>query len=309
MSRNIMLTIAYEGTRYCGWQLQPDAVTIQSCVEHALEKLTGTATRVLCASRTDSGVHALGQVACFWTDARIPATQFRRGLQRFLPPDITIVRSQEVSAEFHATYSAVRKRYRYLLFDGPVLPPFVRNLVCNHRGHLDVQSMQAAVPSLLGTHDFRCFETQYPNKATSVRTIMEVSLQRMPVWSLWDSTHQWMPPDARPHPEPSSPLICFEIMADGFLYNMVRAIVGTLIQVGRNQKPPSHIADVMASMDRSQAGTTVPPEGLYLIHVEYPEQHLQPPALETATAADHASDDSCHDVNSSTFGTEAAPNA
>lgn len=276
MLRNIMLTVSYQGTRYCGWQIQPDAPTVQDCVERALFKLTGTQTRVLCASRTDSGVHALGQVACFQTESTIAAAQFRRGLQRFLPPDIAIVMSQEVSPDFHATFSAIRKRYRYLIFDGAVLPPFLQHQVYRHRSELDVEAMQGALPHLLGTHDFRCFETNYPNKATSVRTIMEATMQRVPHWSIWGTDHNWLPSDARPHQAPHSPLICFEIMADGFLYNMVRAIVGTLVQVGRGQKPPHHIADVITSMDRSNAGTTAPPDGLFLVQVVYPPELLTP---------------------------------
>jgi len=275
MPRNIMLTIAFEGTRYCGWQLQPDAPTVQEFVERATEKLTGTHHRVLCASRTDSGVHALGQVASFQTECTIPAAKFRRGLQRFLPPDITIVQSQEVSPEFHATYSAIRKRYRYLLFDGEVMPPFLRHLACHHRSELNVDAMRQALPFLLGTHDFRCFETQYPNKATSVRTILEATLQRVPVWAMWNSGLDWTPVDGRPRQDPALPLICFEIMADGFLYNMVRAIVGTLIQVGRGQKPPEHLAEVIASQDRANAGTTVPAQGLYLVQVDYPAEQLR----------------------------------
>ena len=130
-----MLTVAYNGSAYCGWQIQPNGLTVQECVERATEELTGTRCNVLCAGRTDSGVHSIGQVASFRTESKIEATQFRRGLQRFLPDDITIVRSQEVSAEFHATYSAVRKTYRYLIFDGQVAPPFLNKLV--HKCGLD----------------------------------------------------------------------------------------------------------------------------------------------------------------------------
>ncbi|MDG1896938.1 MAG: tRNA pseudouridine synthase A [Fuerstiella sp.] len=302
MYRNIMLTVAYEGTHYHGWQIQPNGKTVQEYVERATEKLTGTRCNVLCAGRTDSGVHALGQVACFRTESTIAGPQFRRGLQRFLPDDIAIVQTREVSDQFHATYSAVRKRYRYVIFDGAVLPPFLRNLAHRSRRMLNVAAMQKALPSLLGTHDFRCFETNYPNKATSVRTVMEATLQRVPHWSLWTPAsiqqttpfdegtsseensddqrdavgHCWQPTDARPHEDPKSPLICFEIMADGFLYNMVRAIVGTLLRIGTETEPPEYMADVVASMDRSQAGCTATPEGLYLVHVDYPEDQLIP---------------------------------
>lgn len=275
--RNIMLTVAYEGTRYSGWQIQPDAPTIQEFVERATEKLTGRRCGVLCAGRTDAGVHALGQVAGFRTDSNIPALQFRRGLQRFLPGDISIVESREVCEEFHATYSAISKRYRYLIFDGPVLPPFLRNLAHKSKRTLDVAAMQEAAKSLLGTHDFRCFETQYPNKATSVRTVMEVSLTRMPHWALWNPGHNWQPLDARPHESPDCPLICFEIKADGFLYNMVRAIVGTLLRIGTGLRSPDDLQRVINSMDRGEAGSTVPPQGLYLVQVDYPADLLCPP--------------------------------
>jgi tRNA pseudouridine38-40 synthase len=276
MFRNIMLTVAYQGTRYCGWQVQPDAPTVQEFVETAVKKLTGTDTRVLCSSRTDSGVHALGQVASFRTESKIQGGQFRRGLQRYLPDDISIVNSQEVSADFHATYSAIRKRYRYLIFDGAILPPFLRHQVFRHRSELDVAAMQQSLPHLLGTHDFRCFETNYPNKATSVRTIMEATLTRVPHWSMWTTDHEWMSANARPHQAPHLPLICFEIMADGFLYNMVRAIVGTLVQVGSGKKPPQHIAEVIGSRDRASAGTTAPANGLFLVKVDYPSELLVP---------------------------------
>ncbi len=270
-----MLTVAYEGTNYSGWQIQPDAPTVQEYVERATEKLTGTRCAVLCAGRTDSGVHALGQAANFWTNSKIPGEQFRRGLQRFLPTDVAIVDSREVSREFHATYSAIRKRYRYLLFDGPVLPPFLRNLAHRSKRMLDLGAMRAALPHLLGTHDFRCFETAYPNKATSVRNVMEATIQRVPHWDLWNTAHAWQPHVVRPHEDPSSPLISFEIMADGFLYNMVRAIVGTLLSIGTGRKPPEEIRRVMQAMDRGEAGSTAPAQGLYLVQVDYPPEHLR----------------------------------
>lgn len=285
MSRNIMLTVAYQGTRYCGWQVQPNAPTIQEFVETAVKKLTGTDTRVLSASRTDSGVHALAQVASFETQSKIPVERMRRALQRYLPDDITIVDAREVSSEFHATYSAIRKRYRYLIFDGAALPPFLRHQAFRHRSELNVDAMKQALPALLGTHDFRCFETNYPNKATSVRTIMEATLERVPHWSMWAADHSWVPVDARPHQSPLSPLICFEIMADGFLYNMVRAIVGTLVQIGTANKPPEHMAEVVASMDRAKAGTTAPGHGLFLVQVFYPPEQLIPDAQPSGSAA------------------------
>jgi tRNA pseudouridine38-40 synthase len=199
---------------------------------------------------------------------------------------VTIVQSREVSLDFHATFSAVRKRYRYLIFDGPVLPPFLRNLVYRPRQHLDIEPMQQAIKSLLGTHDFRCFETNYPNKATSVRTIMDVSLERVPMWSMWSGAHQWQPTDPRAHQCPDSPLICFEVMADGFLYNMVRAIVGTLLRIGTGQRTVEYMAEVIASMDRGKAGSTAPAQGLYLVNVEYPDELLIPEGAESSVRVD-----------------------
>lgn len=273
-TRNIMLTLAYDGTAYCGWQIQPNGNSIQARIESAVEKLTGVRANVLCAGRTDAGVHALGQVASFRTDSTIAATQFRRGIQRFLPDDIVVVRAQEVPMEFHATYSAVRKRYRYLIFDGPVMPPFLRTLAYRPRRSLNVARMGEAIPDLLGTYDFRCFETHYPNKATSVRTILDASIARHRQWEFWSADHNWRPLDARPHEDERAPFICFEIMADGFLYNMVRAIVGTLLRIGTGQRPPEYLREAIISLDRSMAGSTAQPQGLYLVKVDYPRDAM-----------------------------------
>ena len=288
-TQNIMLTIAYEGTGYHGWQVQPNGVTVQECVETAINRLTGESLRVLCAGRTDSGVHALGQVASFHTRSRILAPQFRRGLQRFLPDDIVIVRSQAVASAFHATFSAVRKRYQYLIWDGPVAPPAMRHQAYRPRRALQVQPMQEALQDLMGTHDFRCFETNYPNKATSIRTILDAVIRRSPPPDLWKSHIAWQPSDPRPHEDPLQPLIRFEVEANGFLYNMVRAIVGTLLRIGTGQRPVSYLGDVIRSMDRGQAGSTSPAHGLYLMRVDYPDELLDPEhTADTPTSeADH----------------------
>ena len=274
-ARNMMLTLAYDGTAYRGWQVQPNGVTVQACVESAVLKLTGEKRRVFCAGRTDTGVHALAQVANFHTSSRIPVEKLRRGLQTFLPADIVIVSATEVTTSFHATYSAIRKRYRYVIFDGDVCPPFLRNYVQPSRLRLNADLMAVAAQFLLGTHDFRCFETKYPNKETSVRTVMDVSLRRLAVWDPWTARHDWLPPESRGHDHPDQQFIVFEIMADGFLYNMVRAIIGTLTEIGRGRNAPEFMAEVIASMDRARAGMTAPPNGLYLVQVVYPDELLQ----------------------------------
>lgn len=281
VTRNIMLTLSYDGTQYCGWQIQPNGLTVQECVERAVEKLTGTRSHVLCAGRTDSGVHALGQVASFRTVSRIAAAQMRRGLQSFLPDDIVVVAARDVSPQFHATWSAVSKTYRYVMFDGTICPPFLRHLLHRSRQALDAEAMHAAAQHLLGTHDFRCFETQYPNKQTSIRTIQRATVTRQPVWLPWQSPHAWHThsshvADERPATTRQAPFIVFEVSADGFLYNMVRAIAGTLLRIGVGQRPPDDMARVIQSLDRSAAGMTASAAGLYLVEVSYPEELLQP---------------------------------
>jgi len=273
--RNMMLTLAYDGTAYQGWQVQPNGVTVQACVESAVLRLTGEKRRVFCAGRTDTGVHALAQIANFHTNSEIPVEKLRRGLQTFLPADIVIVSATQVPMSFHATYSAIRKRYRYVIFDGDVCPPFLRNYVHCSRLRLNADLMTVAAQFLLGTHDFRCFETKYPNKETSVRTVMDVSLHRLSGWHPWATSHDWLSADSRGHDHPDQPFIVFEIMADGFLYNMIRAIIGTLTEIGRGRNAPEFMAEVIASMDRAKAGMTAPPNGLYLVQVVYPDDLLQ----------------------------------
>lgn len=274
--RNIMLTIAYDGTAYRGWQVQPNGLSVQECVERAVQRLTGESPRVFCAGRTDAGVHAIGQVANFRSNCRIPIENIRRGLQCFLPEDITVVCAADVAPGFHATYSAIKKRYRYVICDSDVAPPFLNRFAHRCRFHLDVDLMAEATRHLLGTHDFRCFETQYPNKSSSVRNIMEATIQRIDSWEPWSSPHNWNPVHGRPYQNFDRPIIAFEVMADGFLYNMVRAIVGTLMEVGRGKYEPQFVRHIIQSQDRSRAGITAPAQGLYLVKVDYPELLLRP---------------------------------
>ncbi len=230
--RNIRLTLAYDGGSYVGWQVQPNGPSVQAAVEEAIVRLTGESVRIMAAGRTDSGVHALGQVANFRTDCRIPCEKIRSGLQNFLPADIVVLEAVEVPADFHATYSATSKRYRYVIHQSQVRSPFLERYVWSRNDRLDAQAMQSAADCLLGTHDFRCFESQFPNKATSVRTVLESKIFQAGGWAVWNP---WSLGRFRFEREEAGPFLCFEIAADGFLYNMVRAIVGTLIKVGRGQ--------------------------------------------------------------------------
>jgi tRNA pseudouridine38-40 synthase len=283
---NIRLTLAYDGTAFCGWQVQPDARTVQGVLQSAIESLTGERVNLLSAGRTDSGVHALGQVANFVTGSTIPAEKWRAALQGKLPADVVILDSREVPAEFHATYSAVRKRYRYLIRQSLIDDPFVGRYVWRIGGELDVDAMNAAARLLLGKHDFRCFETEWPNKATSVRTIQHAEWSQVERWPGWStsgalgatglaSANQESPVLSNQHGQspwhpPQPEFLSFEIEADGFLYNMVRAIVGTLVNVGRGKWPVDCVSEIIAGQDRSTAGETAPAHGLYLVRVNYP---------------------------------------
>ncbi|MEZ6049557.1 MAG: tRNA pseudouridine(38-40) synthase TruA [Planctomycetaceae bacterium] len=259
--RNLKLTIAYDGTNYVGWQVQPNGVSVQQKVEQAIEKLTLSSTRVIVAGRTDSGVHALGQVSNFRTESTIPPEKIQRGLQRFLPDDIVIRNVEEVSPEFHATYGAKQKHYRYLILNSRTPNPFLRNYAYRQQAELDIDLMQQGAEYLLGEHDFRCFETQFPNKATSVRTMHSVKVGRHQGWELWNNRF----------PEE---FITFDIVGSGFLYNMVRAIMGTLIKIGMQKWPPERMREIIESQDRSIAGETAPAEGLYLMEVDYGTENL-----------------------------------
>ena len=265
--RNIRLTLAYDGTHYVGWQIQPNGPSIQAAVKSAIEQLTEETVNVLAAGRTDSGVHALGQVANFRTESSIPCEKIRTGLQRFLPKDIIIREVSEVDESFHATYSAKQKRYRYVIWNSRIVLPFLRNYVTHHHRELDVSIMQQAADRLLGTHDFRCFESHFPNKADSVRTVREATVERCSIWPVWSEP-------IRQHQETNlthcrGDFIRFDIVADGFLYNMVRAIVGTLLKVGEGKWTPDDVRRIIDQQDRSQAGETAPPQGLYLVQVDY----------------------------------------
>ncbi len=262
--RNIRLTLAYDGTDYVGWQVQPNGRSIQATVESAIHKLTGEPAKLLAAGRTDSGVHALGQVANFETGTSIPCDRIRFGLQKHLPGDIIVREAEDVHSAFHATYGAKQKHYRYVIYNSRVKNPFVRKYAYQFSGKLDVKSMHQAIQVLLGTHDFRCFESHFPNKATSVRTVNEVSVDRYSLCPTW-----FYSVSDTPVPCPNGKFICLDIVADGFLYNMVRTIVGTLMKVGRHVWTADDVRRIINSQERAQAGETAPPHGLYLVSVDY----------------------------------------
>jgi tRNA pseudouridine38-40 synthase len=246
--RNLKLTIRYDGTDFFGWQTQPGRRTVQETLETAIAEITREArVRANVSGRTDSGVHAAAQVANVYSATKLSCETLLKAVNSKLPHDVTLRDVVEVPQSFCANKDALRKTYRYVIQDGRILDPFMRKYAWFVRQNLDVEAMRRAGQCLVGRHDFRCFETEWPNRLTSVRTITHLSVNRF------------------------GEFIWVDVEADGFLYNMVRAIAGSLVQVGRGFWPETQIADVLHAMDRRLAGPTAPPEGLFLMRVTYPD--------------------------------------
>lgn len=244
--RTIKLTLAYDGTKYAGWQFQPEHSTIQGALEKAILKITTESVRVVGSGRTDAGVHALGQVASFRTQCQLSPEVLHRALNAELPRDIVILDVAAAPLDFHPIRDAHRKRYRYVVHDGRWRDVFQLNYAWQYRHRLDVDAMQRAALALVGKHDFASFETAGSERDSSVRTVFELAVARI-----------------------SENCVTVEIEADGFLYNMVRTIVGTLVEVGRGERPENWPAEVLAAVDRRAAGATAPPQGLFLVRVDY----------------------------------------
>lgn len=246
------LTLAYDGTAYAGWQVQaPGQLAVQEVVERAIAAVTGQRVRVMASGRTDAGVHALGQVVSFRTSCGWEPPVLVRALNAHLPLDIAVRDATIVPDNFHATLSATRKRYRYAIHNHPIRDVFRRHTSWHYPRPLNVPAMQEAAQALRGTHDFRSFQTAGSERQSTVRTIFEIEVRR----GSGEDRH----------------MVYIEVEADGFLYNMVRAIVGTLVEVGRGRHGPAWVAQVLAGRDRRLAGRTAPPHGLCLVQVDYGE--------------------------------------
>lgn len=244
--RNIRLVVSYDGSDFHGWQTQPGKRTVQETLEEALLPLTdGQRVRVNASGRTDAGVHAIGQVVNFLTTSKHAPTVFVRALNVNLPEDVSVRSADEVPVDFCANRSALSKLYRYIVYDGETADPFLRKYAYRCSFRLDHLRMKQAAAALIGTHDFHSFETDWPNRASSVRTMLRLTVNRV-------GDYLWI--DAE---------------ADGFLYNMMRAIAGTLIQVGRGYWPVERVTEILRAKDRREAGPTAPPQGLYLMRVKY----------------------------------------
>ena len=245
--RNLKLLIAYDGTDFRGWQRQPGERTVQQVLEETLAPLNGgVEPSTIASGRTDSGVHALGQVVQFYTAARHPPATFVKALNATLPPDVRVLDAQDMPQSFHATVDAHSKRYRYVFDNGSYADPFRVRYAWHVYQKLDADAMHEAARHLAGRHDFHSFETQWPNRSSSVRTLFDIEVKR------------------------SGTIVTLEVEADGFLYNMVRSIAGTLFYVGWGKWSPGHVATILAAEDRVQAGPTAPPQGLFLVVVRYP---------------------------------------
>lgn len=269
--RTLRMTLAYDGTNYCGWQVQPNGLALQAVVEQALAEFTGEALRVVASGRTDAGVHAVGQVISFETRSTAPCRGFLQGLPVHLPPDVVVRDVVEALPGFNARFDARRKWYRYVIHNSAIRIPFLHRYAFWHRTRLDAAAMNDALQVLAGTHDFRCFETQWPNRSSSVRTIFRARVCRRPGWNVWDAVSQrtsWNVDESAAEPMDDA-FVCLDVEADGFLYNMVRAIAGTLIHVGRGRWARSDLERILESGSRVHAGETAPPQGLYLMRVDY----------------------------------------
>jgi tRNA pseudouridine38-40 synthase len=251
MMRTICLTLAYEGTRYSGWQVQPGQLTVQGALAEAIHIVSGEHVASCGSSRTDAGVHALGQVVAFTTASDLDPAVWVRALNATLPDDVSVLAGSEVPSGFDPIRMAVRKRYRYRIHDAAWRPVLQRHLVWRWKSRLDVAAMQAAAAELVGEHDFTSFETTPSTRRSKVRTIESAEVFRHTGYDDATDAEVWI-----------------EVIGNGFLYNMVRIITGSLVMVGSGKRKPEWIREVIAAQSRPAAGPTAPPQGLVLVSIE-----------------------------------------
>ncbi len=243
--KRVMLVVAYDGTNYHGWQLQPNVVTIESVLNEALSSLFNEDIKVIGASRTDTGVHSLGNVAVFDTRARMPAEKIAYALNQRLPEDIRIQSSREVATDFHPRRQNSRKTYEYRILNCEFPMPVHRLYSYFTYVPLDIELMRKAAFYLVGEHDFKSFCSVNTTAETTIRTIYDISVEK------------------------TGDMISIKVTGSGFLYNMVRIIAGTLMEVGKGKLSPEKIPDILKALDRTHAGPTAPACGLTLYKYEY----------------------------------------
>ena len=244
--RNIRLTIEYDGKDFNGWQKQPNKLNIQGTIEKAIEKITGEEIDLMASGRTDRGVHALGQVANFKTNSTLPIEKFPIAINSNMKSSIRIKDAKEVDERFHSRLSCKRKTYRYVINNSKYGSSIYRNLETHIPVKLDIEKMKEAVKYFEGEHDFKAFKASGTSSKSSVRTIYKAEVIEKPDERIW-----------------------IELTGSGFLYNMVRIISGTLVDVGLGKIEPKEIKNIIESKDRQKAGKTLAPQGLFLVKVEY----------------------------------------
>ena len=243
--RRIKLVVAYDGTAYCGFQVQNNGATIEGELNKALSELFGETIRVIGASRTDSGVHAYCNVAVFDTQARMPAEKMMYALNQRLPEDIRVQSSCEVALDFHPRHTDSRKTYEYRIYNAPVQNPMKRHYALWNYHNLDVEKMKEAATYLVGEHDFKSFCSVDTTVESTVRTIYDLTVEEI------------------------GEDITIRVCGNGFLYNMVRIIAGTLLEVGNGKIKPNELENILNALDRQAAGPTAPPHGLTLVKYEF----------------------------------------
>ncbi|SHJ78850.1 tRNA pseudouridine(38-40) synthase TruA [Tepidibacter formicigenes] len=244
--RNIKLTIQYDGSRYSGWQrLGHTDMTIQSKIENVLSKMTSEKIEIIGSGRTDVGVHALGQVANFKTNSKMTTSEMIEYLYKYLPQDIVVTNIEEVEERFHSRYNASSKKYIYKIYNDIYHNPFLRKYTTHISEKLDIDAMKKASLFIIGEHDFTSFRSSKSKKKSNIRTIYSIDIIE------------------------KGNLIEIIVHGNGFLYNMVRIIVGTLLEVGLGNMKPENVNYILLSKDRKLAGPTAPAKGLYLLEVEY----------------------------------------
>lgn len=245
--KRVKLIVAYDGSNYSGWQIQPNAVTIEEILNFHLTQLLREPIKVIGASRTDAGVHALGNVAVFDTSARMPAEKISFAMNTRLPADIRIQDSCEVPPDFHPRFQRTIKTYEYSILNRKFPDPTKRLYSLFYYHPLDVEKMQKAAEYLVGEHDFKSLCTHKADVESTVRTIYSVDIEK------------------------NGEMITIRIRGNGFLYNMVRIITGTLLRVGTGYYQPEYMKELLEAKDRQAAGETAPPQGLMLVKIEYPD--------------------------------------
>lgn len=249
--KRIMLRVAYDGGKYSGWQIQPNAPTIEGMLNMAINALTGEQIRVTGASRTDAGVHAYGNVAVFDTASSIPAERFAYALNTKLPHDISVVESIEVRSDFHPRHCNTVKTYEYRLLNNAVMMPQMRQYAWHIPEKLDIKAMNDAAIELTGEHDFKSFCSVHTQVESTVRTIYSIEVVKEQAGI--------------------GEIVTIRVRGNGFLYNMVRIIAGTLVQAGKGKISSSDVKKMLEACDRTTACQTAPPQGLTLVNIKYDE--------------------------------------